>query len=84
MKIKRGMYFCFFFVWNEFLYLNNTGYGDKIKDKMINNRYMDDLKLHARNYDELEGLLKIVKKTSFSDDVCMESRLDTFAKASFK
>lgn len=66
MKIKRGMYlflFCLALIPLSRL-LNNTGYGDKIKDKGINNLYMDDLKLLARNYDELEGLLKIVKEDS--------------------
>ena len=43
---------------------------------------MDDLKLYARNDNELEGLLKTVK--AFSDDIGMEFGLDKCAKASFK
>lgn len=40
---------------------------------------MDDLKLFARNDDELEGLFQIVK--SFSDDSGMSYGLDKCAKA---
>ena len=36
--------------------LNNTGYGYKIYDNTINNLfYMDDLKLFAKNDQQLEG-----------------------------
>ena len=43
---------------------------------------MDDLKLYAKDYSELEGLLKIVK--GFSDDVGMEFGLNKCAKATFR
>ena len=37
--------------------LNNTGYGYKIDDNKINHLfYMDDLKLFAKNYQQLQGL----------------------------
>ena len=42
---------------------------------------MDDLKLHAKNNKELEGLLSTVKQ--FSDDIGTEFGLDKCAKASF-
>lgn len=65
MKIKCGIFqgdtLSSFFAWYEFLY-QNTGYGYKIKDKMINHLfYMGYLKLYARNDEELEGFLKTVK-----------------------
>ena len=44
--------------------------------------YMDDLKLFAKNDNDLEDLLTIVK--DFSDDKGMEFRLDKRAKPSFK
>ena len=63
--------------------LNATGYGYKIKEQKISHLfYMDDLKLYARNDEELEGLLKTVK--SFSDDIGMQFGLDKCAKATFK
>jgi len=42
---------------------------------------MDDLKLFAKNDQDLEGLLCIVKE--FSDDIGMEFGLDKCAKATF-
>ena len=44
--------------------------------------YMDDLKLYAKDDNELEGLLRIVK--GFSDDIGMEFGLSKCAKATFK
>ena len=43
--------------------------------------YMDDLKLFARNDNELTGLLDTVKK--FSDDIGMQFGLDKCAKVTF-
>ena len=40
---------------------------------------MDDLKLFAKNDQEFQGLLNIVKQ--FSDDISMECKLDNCAKA---
>ena len=62
--------------------LNNTGYGYKIENKVIDHLFfMDDLKLYAKNDSELEGLLHTVKK--FSDDIGMSFGLDKCAKATF-
>ena len=45
--------------------LNNTGYGYKIYDDIINHLfYMDDLKLFAKNDEQLRGVLNIVKEIS--------------------
>ena len=43
---------------------------------------MDDLKLFAKNDNDLEGLLQTVKK--FRDDIGMSFVLDECAKAIFK
>ena len=43
---------------------------------------MDDLKLLAKNNNDLEDLLTIVK--NFSDDIGVEFGLDKYAKDSFK
>lgn len=43
---------------------------------------MDDLELYAKNDEELEGLLKIVK--SFSNDTVMEFGLDKCASLAIK
>ena len=43
---------------------------------------MDDLKIFASNDEELEGMLRTVKK--FSDDIGMEFGLNKCAKASKK
>ena len=62
--------------------LNNTGYGYKIFDRTINHLFsMDDLKLFAKNDQDLEGLLNTVKE--FSNDIDMEFGLDKCAKVSF-
>ena len=62
--------------------LNNTGYIYKIYDNtIIRLLYMDDLKLFAKNDQQLQGLLNIVKQ--FSDDIRMEFGLDKCAKATF-
>ena len=63
--------------------LNRANLGYKISEKAISHLfYMDDLKLYAKNDNDLEGLLQIVK--SYSDDICMEFGLDKCAKATFK
>ena len=62
--------------------LNNAGYGYKIYDNTINHHfYMDDLKLFAKNDQQLQGLLNTVKQ--FSDDIRMELGLDKCPKATF-
>ena len=62
--------------------LNDTGYVCKIGEGKINHLfYMDDLKLHGKNYKQLDGLLYTVKK--FSDNIDMEFGLDKCAKATF-
>ena len=62
--------------------LNKTGYGYKIDNESINHLfYMDDLKLFAKDDDNLEGLLQTVK--SFSDDIGMKFGLEKCAKATF-
>ena len=43
--------------------------------------YMDDLKLFAKNDQQLEGLLNIVKQ--FSHDIGMELGLDKCSKSTF-
>ena len=64
-------------------YKIHSGYGYKIGTEPIAHLfYMDDLKLCAKEYSELEGLLRIVK--GFSDDVGMEFGLSKRAKATFK
>ena len=63
--------------------LNDTGYGYKIHNRNINHLfYMNDLKLFAKNDNDLEGMLQTVKK--FSDDIGMTFGQDKCAKASFK
>ena len=62
--------------------LNDTGYVYKIREGKINHLfYMDDLKLHGKNYKQLDELLYTVKK--FSDNIDMEFGLDKCAKATF-
>ena len=60
--------------------LNNTEYAIKY---MKHNKpfYMDDLKLFAKNDQQFEGLLNIVKQ--FSHDIRMELGLDECSKATF-
>ena len=63
--------------------LNQTGYGYNIQKRSINHQfYMDDLKLFAKDDNDLEGLLETMKK--FSDDTDMFFGLDKCAKATFK
>ncbi|XP_070406164.1 uncharacterized protein [Nothobranchius furzeri] len=55
--------------------LNNSEHGYEIQGKKINHLfYMDDLKTYAKNDNQQEGLLQIVKL--FSDDICMQFGLD--------
>ena len=62
--------------------LNNTGYSNKIYDNTINHLfYMDDLKLFAKNDQQLQVLLNIKKQ--FSHDIRVEFGLDKCAKATF-
>ena len=60
---------------------NNTEYGYKIYNTIDHLFYMDHLKLFAKNDQQLQGLLNIVKQ--FSDDIRMEFGLDKCAKATF-
>ena len=63
--------------------LNRANLGYRISEKAISHLfYMDDLKLYAKNDNDLEGLLQIVK--SYSDDISMEFGLEKCAKATFK
>ena len=63
--------------------LNGSGYGYKIQKRFISHLfYMDDLKLFAKDDNNLEKMLPLVKK--FSDDIGMTFGLDKFAKVSFK
>ena len=63
--------------------LNPIGCGYNIQKRSINHLlYTDDLKLFAKDDNDLEGLLQTVKK--FSDDSGMSSGLDKCAKATFK
>ena len=65
------------------LELNSSGYGYKIRTERITLLfYMDDLKLYAKDDNELEGLLRIVK--GFSDDIGIEFGLSKCAKATLK
>ena len=65
------------------LELNSLGYGYNIRIERITHLfYMDDLKLYAKDDNELEGLLRIVKV--FSNDIGMEFGLRKCAKATFK
>uniref|UniRef100_A0A8C6P0Q3 Reverse transcriptase domain-containing protein n=1 Tax=Nothobranchius furzeri TaxID=105023 RepID=A0A8C6P0Q3_NOTFU len=63
--------------------LNNSEHGYEVQGKKINHLfYMDDLKTYAKNDNQQEGLLQIVKL--FSDDICMQFGLDKCAKVTFK
>ena len=91
INIKRGIFqgyslspllFCISLIPIS-LELNSLGYGYKIKtERMTHLFYMDDLKLYAKDHNELEGLLRIVK--GFSDDTGMEYGLSKCAKATVK
>ena len=62
--------------------LNNTEYRYKTYDNTINHLfYMNDLKLFAKNDQQLQDLLKTLKE--FSDDIRMEFWLNKCAKATF-
>lgn len=62
--------------------LNNSSYGYKINKKIFNHLlYLEDLKLFAKDDNELKGLLNIVKY--FSDDIGMDFGLDKCAKVTF-
>ena len=63
--------------------LDGTGYGYKIQNRFISHLlYMDDLKLFAKDDNNLEKMLQLVKK--FSDDIGMAFGLEKCAKVSFK
>ena len=91
INIKRGIFegdslsrllFCISLIPLS-LELNSLGYGYKIKTEQITHLfYMDDLKLYAKNDNELEGLLRIVK--GFTGDIGMKFGLSNCAKATFK
>ena len=91
INIKRGIFqgdslspllFCISLIPLS-LELNSSGYGYKIGSNKISHLfYMDDLKLYAKDDNELEGLLRIVK--GFSDDIGMEFGSSKCAKATFK
>ena len=57
--------------------LHNTGYGYKIYDNINDLFYMDDLELFAKNDQQLQGLLNIVKQ--FGDDIRMEFGLQSWS-----
>ena len=66
--------------WNGYGY--EAGYEYQIYESKINHLfYMDELNLHGKNDEELEGLLSAVKK--FSDDIGLEFGSDKCAKATF-
>ena len=63
--------------------LNRAGYGYNIQKISINHLFCrDDLKLFLKDDNNLEGLLKTVKK--FSDDIGMSFGLHKCTKATFK
>ena len=63
--------------------LNQTGYGYNIPKRSINHLfYVDDLKLFAKDDNNLEGLLQTVKK--FTDEIGVSFGPDKCAKATFK
>lgn len=62
--------------------LNDIEYWDNIFEKSINNLfYVDDLKIFAKIYQQLQGLLTTVKQ--FNDDIGTDFGLDKYAKAIF-
>ena len=91
INIKRGIFqgecfspllFCISLM-RLSLALNSSEYGYEIGTEWITHLvYMDDLKLHSKGDNELEGLLRIVK--GFSDDIGMDFGLSKCAKATFK
>ena len=63
--------------------INKSGYGFKIHSMVISHLfYIDDLKTFAKNDEEQQRILTIVK--GFSDDINMEFGLEKCAKATFK
>ena len=63
--------------------LNRTGHDYNIQERSINHLlYMDDLKLFANYYNDLEGLVQTV--TKFSDDNGISFGLVKCTKATFK
>ena len=91
INIKRGIFqgdslspslFCVSLIALS-LELLSLGYGYKIIPERITHLfYMDDLKLYAKDDNELEGLLRIVK--GFSDDIGTQFGLSKCAEATFK
>ena len=51
-------------------------------DRTLHMLYMNDLKLYPKDYNNLEGLLRIVK--GFSENIDMEFGLSKGARATFK
>ena len=91
VKIRRGIFqgdslspllFCMcLFPLSTELNRSGFGYGLKANKQKVNHLlYMDDLKLFAKNDEELEGLLWTSKL--FSDDIQMDFGLDKCAKLS--
>ena len=63
--------------------INKPGYGFKLNSMVISYLfYMDDLKTFAKNDDEQQRILTIVK--DFNDDIKMDFGLEKCAKATFK
>ena len=91
INIKRGIFqgdslspllFCISLIALSFELLS-LEYGYKIRTERITHLfYMDDLKLYAKDDNELEGLLRIVK--GFSDDIGMDFGLSKYAEVTFK
>lgn len=61
---------------------NNTGYGRECKHKWTNHLfYVDELKLYARSYEELEGILRLTISVMIYS---WHLGLDEWANATFK
>ena len=93
IQIRNGIYqgdslspllFCIaLFPLSSILDRTATGYRLKNESQKINHLlYVDDLKLIAKNDEELENQIKIVKQ--FSDDIRMNFGLEKCAKATFR
>ena len=62
---------------------NNFKYGHEIYEKIINHLlYINELKVFAKNDKKLCGLVSTVKQ--FSNDICMEFRMDKCANPTFR
>ena len=62
---------------------NNFKYGYEIYEKIINHLfYINVLKVFAKNDKKLWGLLSTMKQ--FSNDICMEFRMDKCANPTFR